>query len=464
MYRETAGSDWRAILPGDRVMPRLAGRRCETADQGRAAVAVPAQSDLPPRCHNVRRSAGADRRERIRAASIWRSDLKTRGRLSSWWPGSARTAYPGAAPSSSRAAARRRWRSRRSARPSWRCSRANGDLRRAFAALRQAREQNNHICVKLRASFRDLGAGREKRKLRRRASTLCQRLEGWGNCKATTVAGDPLEGAMSSVPGLALASTGTRRLWPCWAMRWRCCPGTAPPRPGSRAACCSGGPTARSGPTIRPADRSARRCSTSSSRRRAPARSVLANTINLGLCLSSAVLGSQGAKLPLIGKADIGPSAEGFVRLMQEALGPERRHEAIFVDDAVRRRLRSQRLRPAGRVPVSAAARACLPAEFPGPCHAAARHQHALRRHDADDRLRHRRGLSALHRGSRRIAETLSAGCRARQSMRPSPGTRSRCKHDEPWWRDVVDRAHRRSANIGWPRLRSAMPCRCCRT
>ena len=58
-------------------------------------------------------------------------------------------------------------------------------------------------------------------------------------------------------------------------------------------------------------------------------KSVLANTINIGLCLSSAVLGTQGAKLPLIGKADIGKSAEGFVRLIQEALGP-RRHEAIF--------------------------------------------------------------------------------------------------------------------------------------
>jgi intracellular multiplication protein IcmB len=34
--------------------------------------------------------------------------------------------------------------------------------------------------------------------------------------------------------------------------------------------------------------------------------------------------------LPLIGKADIGKSAEGFVRLIQEALGPRRRHEAIF--------------------------------------------------------------------------------------------------------------------------------------
>ena len=32
----------------------------------------------------------------------------------------------------------------------------------------------------------------------------------------------------------------------------------------------------------------------------------------------------------MIGKLDIGSSAEGFVRLIQEAVGPERRHEALY--------------------------------------------------------------------------------------------------------------------------------------
>ena len=60
-------------------------------------------------------------------------------------------------------------------------------------------------------------------------------------------------------------------------------------------------------------------------------KSVLANTINLGLVSQPrGARCERGAKLPLIGKVDIGSSAEGFVRLMQEALGPERRHEAIY--------------------------------------------------------------------------------------------------------------------------------------
>jgi intracellular multiplication protein IcmB len=60
-------------------------------------------------------------------------------------------------------------------------------------------------------------------------------------------------------------------------------------------------------------------------------KSVLANTLNLGLCLSSAAQGATGARLPLIGKLDIGPSAKGFVRCLQEALPPDRRGEAIYV-------------------------------------------------------------------------------------------------------------------------------------
>ena len=88
----------------------------------------------------------------------------------------------------------------------------NADLRRAFAFLREAREKENHISVKLRVSFATWAPVEEPAKLRRRMSTLSQRIEGWGNAKATTVVGDPLEGVMSSAPGLALASTANPAL------------------------------------------------------------------------------------------------------------------------------------------------------------------------------------------------------------------------------------------------------------
>ncbi|WP_034999021.1 ATP-binding protein [Beijerinckia mobilis] len=205
----------------------------------------------------------------------------------------------------------------------------NGDLRRAFAALRQAREEDNHGAVKFRASFATWAPGDDVRKLRRRASTLSQRLEGWGNCKTGTMAGDPLDAAMSSVPGMAVASTappslallGDALLMQPWSRT------ASPWETGSVLFQLPHGglwPYDPAGGSKRPSVVDLFVAPPGSGK------SVLANTINLGLCLSSAVLGSRGAKLPMIGKVDIGPSAQGFVRLIQEALGPARRHEAIY--------------------------------------------------------------------------------------------------------------------------------------
>ena len=64
----------------------------------------------------------------------------------------------------------------------------NADLRRAFQFLREARENENHISVKLRASFATWAPLEQPAKLRRRMSTLSQRIEGWGNAKSTAVA------------------------------------------------------------------------------------------------------------------------------------------------------------------------------------------------------------------------------------------------------------------------------------
>ena len=205
----------------------------------------------------------------------------------------------------------------------------NADLRRAFAFLREAREKENHIAVRLRASFATWAPVEEPHKLRRRMSTLSQRIEGWGNAKATTVIGDPLEGVMSTAPGLALASTAN----PALALL-----GDALVMlPWNRTA----SPWEAGSVLFRRPDGGIWPYDPAGGRKRplvvdifvAPpgsGKSVLANTINIGLCLSTAVMGTNGAKIPLIGKADIGRSAEGFVRLIQEALGPQRKHEAVF--------------------------------------------------------------------------------------------------------------------------------------
>ena len=329
LYRETAGSGWKPTLIGDRVMPRLpdedtdkphpgglvwpsireqlfcgdaiglGGQRVQIGDYEYANVDMAIGPEDPRPFVEMAAALGRDRIP-WRAAVVIEGGGKTAMAFKE-----VGASLLGMFPS-------------------------NQDLRRAFAALRQEREQDNHISVRLRASFATWAPVEDNKRLRRRVSTLSQRVEQWGNCKATSISGDPLEGALSSVPGLALASTGTPSLallrdaltmlpWNRTAGAWT--EGSVLfRRPDGSIV-----PYDPAGGSARPSVVDIFNAPPGGGK------SVLANTINLGLCLSTAILGSKGARLPLIGKADIGPSAQGFVRLVQEALGPKEAHQAIFV-------------------------------------------------------------------------------------------------------------------------------------
>ena len=328
LYRETAGSQWKPTLIGDKVMPRLpeddvkhpskegllwpslrsqifridavthGGQRVEIGENEYASVDMMIGPEDPRPFVELASWLGQDRLP-WRCSFILEGGGKT-GMAFKEIGSSFLSIFP-----------------------------ANRDLQRAFASLRNLREQENHISVKLRASFATWAPLGETRKLRRRASTLAQRIEGWGNCKTARVAGDPLDGVMSSVPGLALASTANPSLAPIGEamplLPWSHT--ISPWERGSVLFRLPNGaiwPYDPCGGSMRPLVIDIFVAPPGSGK------SVLANTINIGLCLSSAVLGSAKAKLPMIGKLDIGSSAEGFVRLIQEAVGPERRHEAIY--------------------------------------------------------------------------------------------------------------------------------------
>ena len=328
MYREMAGSDWRPSLPGDRVMARCpeegakgpaaenllwppirdqifyadavthGGQRVDFGNFAYGPVDMDIGPEDPRPFAELVATLGQDR-------IPWRASFLLEGCGQSAMQlkdigASFLSMFPG-----------------------------NADLRRALEFIRELRRSDNHFSVRLRASFATWAPVEQSTKLRRRVSTLAQRIEGWGNARTTTVVGDPLEAAMSTAPGLALASTANPALAPLsdalGMLPWS---HTASPWDmGSvlfRRADGGMWPYNPAGGSFRPlvVDIFV-----------APpgrGKSVLANTINIGLCLSQAAIGTNGAKLPLIGKVDIGNSAEGFVRLIQEALGPRRRHEAIF--------------------------------------------------------------------------------------------------------------------------------------
>ncbi len=328
MYREMSGSDWMPILPGDKVMARApeedvtkakaehvlwppirdqlfyadavthGGQRVDFGEHAFACVDMNIGPEDPQPFVKLSSTLGLDRipwRVAIVMEGGGKGSMQIKDLGASFL-----AMFPG-----------------------------NADLRRSFKFLREAAEEN-HISVKLRASFATWAPVEEPAKLRRRMSILSQRIEGWGNAKATSVVGDPLEAVMSTAPGLALASTAN----PALALL-----GDALTMlPWNRTA----SPWESGSVLFRRPDGGIWPYDPAGGRKRplvvdifvAPpgsGKSVLANTINIGLCLSTAAVGAKGAKPPLIGKVDIGRSVEGFVRLMQEALGPRRRHEAIFV-------------------------------------------------------------------------------------------------------------------------------------
>jgi intracellular multiplication protein IcmB len=435
IYRETAGSPWRPILIGNRVMPRCpeddekaqpahmlwpsirsqvfyadaitqGGQRVQIGDYEYAPVDMAVGPEDPRPFIELAAALGRDR-------IPWRCAIIVEGGgKASMAMKEIGASFLAMFPS-------------------------NGDLRRAFAALRQEREQNNHISVKLRASFATWAPIEDKRKLRRRASTLSQRLEGWGNCRATSVCGDPLEGAMSSVPGLALSSTGTASLallgdalsmlpWNRTASPWE--RGSVLFRRPDGAIW----PYDPVGGSMRPLVLDIFVAPPGSGK------SVLANTINLGLCLSTAVMGSRGAKLPLIGKADIGPSAQGFVRLVQEALGPERRHEAIFV---------TMQFGAGYEVNIFDLQVGC---QYPLPLERAFLQNFLTLATLPPDTSKPFEGInqmiSLVVDEAYRLSTDVPGGSPKRYRVGVEPEVdamlRSRpitLKHEEPWWRDVVD-------------------------
>ena len=152
LYRETAGSQWKPTLIGDRVMPRLTEDDIETP--GKAGLLWPSLRSqifrIDAVTHGGQRVEIGENEYASVDLMIGPEDPRPFVELASWL---GQDRLP------------------------WRCSfilegggktgmafkeigssflsifPANRDLQRAFASLRQLREQDNHIAVKLRASF-----------------------------------------------------------------------------------------------------------------------------------------------------------------------------------------------------------------------------------------------------------------------------------------------------------------------
>lgn len=206
---------------------------------------------------------------------------------------------------------------------------ASDDNKRIHAALKDldAQDLEGETIVRLRCSFATWAALGDEDTLRQRLATLQRAIEGWGNCQASGLVGDPLEGVMSSSLGLDCASTAPAAAAPIAE--------SLAMLPWGRAA----SPWDEGAIVFRTPDGKPFAYQPGSSRQTTwfdlvygpPGRgkSVLMNSVNLAAAM--APQGSTGrAALPRIAIIDIGPSSSGLISLLQEALPPRRRHEAAY--------------------------------------------------------------------------------------------------------------------------------------
>lgn len=211
----------------------------------------------------------------------------------------------------------------------------NGDNRQVREAITSLMEDqaSGMTVTKTRISFAtwapvdDTGKGLAL--IEARAAKLQQVVQGWGNCGVSVLTGDPVAAVMSSAVGLDVASTAPAGAVPL--------PEVVTMLPWNRDA----SPWKAGSVLFMTPDKKLWPYQPGTSLQDtfidlffAPpgkGKSVLLNTMNLALCLSTASTAvSGGAMLPRISIIDIGPSASGMISLLQEALPVERRHEVAY--------------------------------------------------------------------------------------------------------------------------------------
>ncbi|OYR17606.1 hypothetical protein [Brucella thiophenivorans] len=206
----------------------------------------------------------------------------------------------------------------------------NDRIKRAFERARQINGDGETI-VRWRCSFAAWCDAGDEKQLLSDVATLRQTVSGWGNCQTDALVGDPVECIMSSSMGLNPSSTA-----PAASAYLSDALALAPlARPSS--------PWRKGAILFRSNDGKLWPYNPGSSRQLGwvdiivgqpgTGKSVLSNSMNLSIALSPQVgrTSSGAGLLPRISIIDIGPSSEGFINLLKEALPPSRKHEVMHV-------------------------------------------------------------------------------------------------------------------------------------
>lgn len=193
----------------------------------------------------------------------------------------------------------------------------------AHKLLKVLHERSDDPIVKLHVCLSTWAPVGKDDLLKERAAKLYKAVQSWGNCQVGDLSGDSFATTLSS----ALAVTSTIAATPSAAPLSdvvQMLPIVRPASPWANGALLFRTPDGKIWP-YQPGSSHQISWIDIVYARSGSGKSVLLNTLNLGLCLLPGL-----TSLPRISIVDIGPSSKGFISLLKEGLPEARRHEVTY--------------------------------------------------------------------------------------------------------------------------------------
>lgn len=177
--------------------------------------------------------------------------------------------------------------------------------------------------VKLRVSAATWAPEGDIRLLRARAAMLAKAIEGWGSCDVSEISGDAYEGVVSTMIGISGTSVAPASIAPLSNVLYML-PLFRPASPWTHGALLFRSPDGKPWP-YQPGSHQQTTWIDLFYARPGSGKSVLSNTINLAVCLSSGI-----QRLPHISIIDIGPSSSGLILLLKDALPADKKYLVAY--------------------------------------------------------------------------------------------------------------------------------------
>lgn len=196
-------------------------------------------------------------------------------------------------------------------------------LSNANELLKYIQNNTDEAIVSLRVSATTWANYTEDRLLKSRVSELAKAIQGWGYIDTSEVSGDAYQGVMSSALGISTDSVARVSVAPLSDVVYMF-PLTRPASPWNTGAVLFRSPDGKPWP-YQPGSTLQTTWIDLIYARPGSGKSVLSNSINLALCLSTGI-----QRLPRIAIIDIGPSSSGLISLLKEALPKEKQYQVAY--------------------------------------------------------------------------------------------------------------------------------------